>query len=199
MRIGVRSLTGQVALWATLAAAASCSGSSPVGPGLSSSATGGGATSRSTDGVMIGFPLERGSLVIASSRGHQIVGSYVGTALLSGEQVQTSTLTVQISDGSGAFAGAAGTIVIQGTGAFADEGEFVLEGRGDLTVAGGRRKTLALSLRGLSRASCGNRDLIAISQSATGAMGHAGRVTATLTHEVGSTSCSSVASLGLQR
>ena len=192
MRIANRSFQGQVGLCAALAVAVSCSRTSPVAPTHSSWESGNGqrAISEPAEGAVDGFPLLRGSLVVTNSRGDRIVGRYSGTALISGAR-QTSTLTLQVSNGSGAFGGAAGTIAIQGVGAFAGEGEFVLEGRGELTDAGGRRKPLVLSLRGVSQATCSSSDLIAIIQTADGVMGHAGRVTATLTHEVGSTSCSS--------
>lgn len=193
MNIAIRSFPGQVALCAALAAVASCSQPSPVAPAHSSSATGDAqrAGFESGGAAAVAFPLVRGSLVLANSRGDRIVGTYSGTTLISEGAIQLSSLTLEISGGSGSFADAAGTMAIQGTGAFVDEGEFVLDGRGELTRTGGRPRPVVLSLRGSSRATCSSSDQIAIIQTADGVMSHGGRVTATLTHEVGSTGCSS--------
>ena len=190
VKTAIRSFPRQVVLCAAVVVAASCGRTSPVSPAPSSRATGHQGLAAST-GEGVAFPLIAGSFVISTAKGHEIVGAYSGTAAIFGAAVQSSTLTLQISGGSGTFADAAGTIAIQGNGAFADEGEFVLEGRGDLILAGGRSRGLVLSLRGVSRATCASSGRIAITQTAGGTMAHAGRVTATLRHEVGSTSCDS--------
>ncbi len=100
-----------------------------------------------------------------------------------------ASLTLQISDGSGALAGAGGVIPVAGLGSFVGEGDFLLQGHGEMTLAGGQRAILAVTLQGSSFASCSDSGQITISQSAAGAMGRVGRVSATLQHTVGGAGC----------
>jgi hypothetical protein len=136
------------------------------------------------------FPLT-GSFEITNADGDGIVGTYDGAAQFSGDALQTSSLTLQVSGGSGALAGATGAIVAKGEGAFADEGKFVLDGRGELTLAGGKRANIVLNLRGSSFATCSTSGLVAISQTGVGNLGRAGHVDARFSHQVANTSCDS--------
>jgi hypothetical protein len=162
------------------------SGLLPAAPGA---LTGGQSTTGSTEGEV--FPLLGGSFTIEARGGDGIVGTYAGTSTFSGAGRQRSSVTLQVTGGSGTFAGASGSLAVSGTGAFADEGKFTLDGEGELTLAGGRRAVVVFTLRGSSVASCSPSEQIAIAQSATGTMSRAGRVDARLSHVVGNTGCSS--------
>lgn len=195
MKLAIRSLPGLVAFCVGVLAVSSCGRTSSVSPTAPSLATDGTSRALSkfaaTSQNSLSFALLAGSVVIENAKGDRIAGTYSGTTVVAIGGAQASSLTLQVSDGSGRFRSASGTIAIQGVGAFADEGQFSLEGRGELTLAGGRRAAVVFSLRGLSRATCSSSERVAITQTADGTMARAGRVTATLTHEVGGTSCSS--------
>lgn len=190
MKIAIRSLPGLVAFCVSVLAVSSCGKASSVLPTSPSLATDDNRQKVSSQDAL-SYPLLGGSVVIENAKGHRIAGTYSGTTVFATGGGQASSLTLQVSDGSGPFRSASGTIAIQGVGAFADEGKFSLEGRGELTLAGGRRAAVVFNLRGLSRATCGSSQRVAITQTADGTMARAGRVTATLTHEVGNTSCNS--------
>jgi hypothetical protein len=134
-------------------------------------------------------PLLEGSFAIANAHGDGIRGTYSGTAQFSDGALQHASLTLRISDGSGTLAGAGGVIPVAGLGSFVGEGDFLLQGHGEMTLAGGQLAILALTLQGTSLASCSERGQITISQSAAGAMGRVGRVSATLHHTVGGAGC----------
>ncbi|HYT75078.1 MAG TPA: hypothetical protein VEL79_10050 [Vicinamibacterales bacterium] len=134
-------------------------------------------------------PLLAGSFAIANADGDGIRGTYSGTAQFSDGAFEHASLTLQISDGSGALAGAGGVIPVAGLGSFVGEGDFLLQGHGEMTLAGGQRAILAVTLQGSSFASCSDSGQITISQSAAGAMGRVGRVSATLQHTVGGAGC----------
>ncbi len=135
------------------------------------------------------FPLLAGSFTITDREGDRIVGTYAGASVFRAGS-QTASVTLQIASGSGKFAGVTGSFTMSGVGSFADEGPFRLSGHGEITLADGKRANVVLKLRGDSSATCSTSERILISQTATGALGHVGRVTATLSHEVGNTGCS---------
>ena len=195
MKLAIRPLLGLVAFCLGVLAVSSCGRASSVSPTSPSLATSDNSRVRSkfapTSQDALSYPLLGGSVVIENAKGHRIAGTYSGTTVFATGGGQASSLTLQVSDGSGPFRSASGTIAIQGVGAFADEGKFSLEGRGELTLAGGRRAAIVFSLHGVSMATCGSSARVAITQTADGTMARAGRVTATLTHEVGNTSCNS--------
>jgi len=141
----------------------------------------------STSLDVVVFPLLNGAFTIANKTGDRISGTYTGTATF--DASQKGSVTLQVSAGSGAFAGAAGQLVLDASGAITGEGQFSLSGGGELTLANGRRADVALSLKGTSTVSCSPSARILISQSAVGNVRHVGRVEAQLTHEVGNTGC----------
>jgi hypothetical protein len=134
------------------------------------------------------FPLLAGSFTITDREGDTIVGTYGGASTF-GAGTQRASITLQINGGSGKFAAVNGSFAMKGVGSFADEGSFELDGHGQIELPEGNRTQVALKLRGGSSATCSPSERILISQSAKGSLGHAGRVTATLSHEVGSTGC----------
>ena len=194
MKPAIRSLPALVAFCVGVVAVSSCGrtqSASPTAPSLATDANRLAASKLAlTPQNDLDFPILAGSVVIESAKGDRLAGTYSGTTSVAIGGAQTSSLTLQVSDGSGPFSSASGTIAIQGVGSFADEGQFSLEGRGELTLAGGRRAAIVFSLRGVSTATCNlSTERIAITQTGTGTLSRAGRVTATLRHEVGATSC----------
>ena len=141
--------------------------------------------------VAVVFPLVRGSFVVENGGGDGIAGTYTGRSTFGSNGRQNTSLALQVTGGSGVFAGAIGSLVVTGQGAFAGEGTFVLDGNGEVTFAGGRRAVLVLRMRGSSTAGCTASNQIAISQTADGTLGRLGRVAATLNHAVENTGCSS--------
>ena len=137
------------------------------------------------------FPLAGGSFTVQNAGGDGIAGTYAGTATFGSDQREHSSLTLQVNGGSGVFAGATGSLVVTGQGAFSGEGTFVLDGSGEVRFADGRRAVLVLRVRGSSTAGCNASNQIQISQSAEGTLGRIGRVAATLSHAVENTGCSS--------
>lgn len=198
MNIRAHLLLGPAVLVASVAPSVSCGRPAPwaqTGPAPAAvqveQTTGTRVALRArTSAELVAFPLEEGAFSIMNLQGDEIAGTYAGTSVVSGPE-QTSSLTLQVLTGSGAFAGASGTILASGVGAFAGEGEFNLDGSGEVLLAGGKRAVLMVNLRGRSVAACSPDERIAISQTASGAMGRAGRVSATFTHAVGNTGCTS--------
>jgi hypothetical protein len=200
MKTRLYSLFGFVLLFASLASATSCGRPAPVSPTVPSPALQGEehALAESPVAAVKGlhaiaadaaaFPLLTGSFAIENGSGDGIAGTYTGTTQFAGGAVQKSSLTLQVSSGSGIFARAAGTLAIKGVGSFAGSGEFLLDGSGEVTMAAGKR-LLVLSLRGTSVASCNTSGHIVIGQTADGVLARAGRVQARLSHVVGNTGC----------
>ena len=189
MGMTAHSLFGRAVLWAGLLSATACtaptsgpqSALAPTAPAARQQAQVSTATEAN--------PLLAGSFTIADEEGDAIVGTYTGTSRFLGGGSQTASVTLQITSGSGKFAGVTGSFTLNGVGAFADEGSFFLNGQGEVALAGEKRSTIVLNLRGTSVATCSSQQVL-ISQTATGALGHAGRVTATLSHVVGNAGCS---------
>jgi hypothetical protein len=203
MNTRVLSLLHSAALFASLTAATACGRPSPVSPTPSSpsiqagdhASSGSPAMSAgerqaiSADAVI--FPLLAGSFAIVNRDGDGIVGTYTGAAQFAQGGLPTSSLLLEVSSGSGSLAGAAGTLEVKGAGAFAGSGDFSLDGGGSVTLAGGKRAVVVLSLRGSSVISCSTGGQIAIDQTADGVLPRAGRVAARLSHVVGNTRCGS--------
>ena len=189
MKFKVQTGAGSAVLCAGLLLAASCSHPSSLSPAAPAATAPQIGHQARISAETVAFPLLTGSFAIANRSGDGLTGIYAGTAVFSGAGVQNASLTLQIVSGSGAFAGATGTVAVTGDGAFADEGSFSLNGMGEVMLNGGRRAVVVLSLRGASLAGCSPAERIAISQTADGIMSRGGRVTATLSHEVGSTGC----------
>jgi hypothetical protein len=199
----VHSPFGFIVLCASLVSVTSCTRPSPVSPTTPTSTLGrtGEATvpaspvavvkGRSATSEAVVFPLLAGLFTIENGNRDGIAGTYTGSAQFAVDGFEKTSLTLLVTGGSGAFARAAGTLEITGVGSFADAGTFVLDGNGEVTLAGGKRAVVVLSLRGSSVTSCHASGRIAIAQTAAGALARAGRVTARLSHVVGNTGCAS--------
>ena len=176
-----------VALSAVVGLTAGCGSPAPLSP--ADAAPGAAADRRSVAPLAeVEFPLVSGTFSIGND--DRITGTHSGVSTFPAGGAERASLTLRVTGGTGVFAGATGSVSVTGTGAFAGEGAFSLSGSGELMVAG-RRINLVLNLRGTSSASCSPRQLIAITQTGSGAMGRAGRVAGTLNHEVESTGCES--------
>jgi hypothetical protein len=202
MERSVHSLFGFIVLCASLVSVTSCTRPSPVSPtppmptvGRTGEATLPASPVPSVKGRhaisgAVVFPVLAGVFTIENGSGDGIAGTYTGGAQFADGGVEKTSLTLQVSNGSGAFARATGAVAINGVGSFADAGTFVLDGSGEVTLAGGKRAIVVLSLRGRSVTSCDASARIAIAQTADGTMARAGRVAARLSHVVGNTGCS---------
>ena len=198
MNVRVHSL---IVCTAICAAAVACGRPSPVAPDAAASATppgqqASGPTSvprnsylgTSTQGTAV--PLVAGSLSIVNAKGDGISGTYTGTVQFIGGGIETASLIVTISSGSGAFAGASGNLAMTGGGSLADEGDFLLSGSGSITIAGQKSAFVTIGLRGVSVLGCDiSAGQATITANAQGVMSRAGTVSATLHHEVGTPGC----------
>jgi hypothetical protein len=200
MKSRVHSYVGSGLVAVGLVAASGCSAAPTSPAGVSSAAaiqttSSSPASGSSLQSVMKKstvqgtFPLSAGTFQIANGAGDSISGTYAGTAVFSSNGPEKAALTLQISGGTGAFAGASGTALATGTGGFADEGAFTIDARGDVAIAGGKHAQITLSLSGTSRATCSDTSQIAITQTADGNMARAGHVHGTFDHVVGNTGC----------
>ena len=189
MKIRAHWLAGHVALCGGLLLATACSRPTPGSESALAPAGLHTGQRRPIPAETLVYPLVEGSFTIVNRDGAGITGTYSGTSRFPGDGRQQASLTLRVTGGWGKFAGATGSVAVTGTGAFADEGRFVLDGDGEVTLAGGKRATVVLKLSGSSTASCSASERIAIAQTADGAMGRAGRVTATLSHEVVDSFC----------
>ena len=184
-----RSLLTSVALYAATVSAG-CSQLSPVSPAASTAGTASARLAVGSAGA-VAFDLIEGTFSIVGARGDAITGTYSGVATFSDAGIEQSSLTLQVADGSGSFQGARGTLQVTGRGAFADEGGFSLDAKGPVSLAGGRRANVVLNLRGTSVAACATSERIALALTGSGTMVQTGRVTATFSHEVVGSGCSS--------
>ena len=202
MKSPVHSLFGFIVLCASMVSVTSCTRPSPVSPttpmptvGRTGEATlpapGASVKERHAISGAVVFPVLAGLFTIENGNGDGIAGTYTGSAQFAEGGLEKTSLTLHVSNGSGAFARATGTVEINGVGSFVDAGRFVLDGSGEVTLAGGKRAVVVLSLRGSSVTSCDASARIAIAQTADGTLARAGRVAARLSHVVGNTGCAS--------
>jgi hypothetical protein len=200
MHVRVHSAVGSGLLVLGLAAVVGCGRPSPVSPTAAATPASPAGIAPSNGIAAVGavrpsgnpgetFPLVGGTFDIGNGT-DGISGTYSGTALSSSGSDRAS-LTLQITGGTGVYAGASGTLSASGTGAFTGEGAFSLDVRGDATLAGGRRVHVSINLSGTSSVSCSALDQILVTQTGAGSMGRAGRVSAPLQHEVEQTGCMS--------
>jgi hypothetical protein len=136
------------------------------------------------------FLLSAGTFTITDRKGAQLSGVYTGETSESTTSSVT-TLTLQVTGGTGALKGATGTLEGHGLGAFTGEGAFSLDISGTIATNGGKKSAkFSATLSGASRISCSDGHVI-IRQSADGSGGTKdGRLGAMMQHEVGSAGCS---------
>ena len=134
------------------------------------------------------FGLTGGAFSITNDKGDRLQGTYSGVATFTGAG-ESAIVELTATGGTGVFENATGTLAAVGKGAFADEGAFALTADGTLTLASGKRAQIGVTLRGTSLLSCVAAATTA-SQTGDGTMTRAGRVTGSLSHVVGNSSCS---------
>ena len=156
-----------------------CSGASPMSPSRSGGAVSEGVKSSTPDIII---PLSSGTLTVTTRQG-TLTGTYTGEG-----RGSSGTFSVELTGGTGAFAGASGTLTGSGDGGFTGEGGFSLVLDGVLTTSAGSRK-LKIIVKGTSTLSCDNQvPLLTLTGSAqvTGS----GSSSAVLRHQVGLAGCS---------
>lgn len=198
MNARVHSRIGTGLLVIGLGAVMGCGRTSPVSPTSAAAsvsqpvviagpapATGGAMTRRAT-----GFPIVSGTFTIASDSGDGLTGTYTGTSFVSAGAPERALLNLQISGGTGAYAGASGSMGATGVGAFTGEGPLTVDLKGDALVHG-KHLPLRIGLVGTSSVSCSSSSEVVVTQTATGSMKKTGDVHATFRHVVGQAGCSS--------
>ena len=191
MNVRVRSVVGSALFVFGLAAAAGCGGSSPTAPSASATAAASTASANHAsppssvrpDGGPVVTTSLHGSFDIHNGSGDGVSGTYSGTGVSSGGSEQ-AFLSMQITGGTGIYAGATGSVDALGSGAFSGEGTYSLSARGDALLDGGKHAQITFNLSGTSAASCIPIDQFTVTQTGSGTMGRAGRVTARFQHTV---------------
>ena len=151
MNVRVRSVVGSAVFVFGLAAAAGCGRSSPTAPSAAtvvastSSAEQAPSSSMRPDGGPAVTTSLHGSFEIHDDSGDGVSGTYSGTAVSSGGS-ERALLTMQITGGSGIYAGATGPVDASGTGAFSGEGSYSLSARGDVILPGGKHAQVTINL-----------------------------------------------------
>lgn len=130
-----------------------------------------------------------GSFTLTFENGDYLAGTYEGLASISNPGPDTATLEFTITDGSGRFEGAEGTLTGEGRGAYSGEGEFRLAVRGTIsTTQEPDGVDIHTNISGDATLSC--ESLIIVARlGGDGNVPRFGSATAELTHEVGGTSC----------
>jgi hypothetical protein len=174
--------------------AAACGHSSPVAPDAAAARTDAAASAPSASlaakpgsGVSpsaVTFPLSAGTFTIAGRKGAQISGVYSGeTSEVNGLSV--TKLRMEVQNGTGALAGAAGVLDGAGRGAFTGEGAFSLAISGTLSASGKRTKFSA-SLEGWSNIGCVDGHVII---TLLADRSHGAKSGGEMRHEVGNAGC----------
>ena len=200
MTVRVHSVVGVGLLALGLAAAVGCGRTSPVSPTAVSTPAAQAAVpnsasaasqpaNRKSGGTDITNPLLAGSFEIANTSGDSIKGTYTGTVRFAPGAPERVSLTLVLTGGTGVFAGASGSIGASGLGAFASEGAFTLDIRGDALLEHGKHAQITANISGTSSLYCTATAQIAVTQTGDGTMGRAGRVHGTFSHEVGNADC----------
>ena len=156
-----------------------CNGASPMSPSRAGAVAGGGATS-STPGVIT--PLSDGTITVTTRQG-TLTGMYTGEG-----RDSSGAFSVELTGGTGSFAGASGTLMGSGEGGFIGEGSFSLVLDGILTTPAGSRK-MKIALKGTSTLSCVNQVPL-LTLTAGAQVTGSGSSSAVLTHQVGLAGCS---------
>ena len=175
--------------------AAACGRSSPVAPDAAAARTDAAASAPSASlaakpgsGVAPSaarFPLSAGTFTIAGRKGARVSGIYTGETIeLNG--VSTTTLRLEVQNGTGGMAGAAGVLEGKGSGAFTGEGKFTLQVSGSLATDGKKKSKFRASVQGSSTLACADGHVI-VSLHADGP--DATKSGADMQHEVGNAGC----------
>ena len=140
----------------------------------------------STSAAAVTFQLLNGTFHLVGQSG-SIDGTYTGEASVG--RIETSTIELLVTGGSGALSGAAGTLSGTGKGAFTGEGPFSLTVAGRLTTSSASALQLRVVVNGTSTLSCTASGFISVTQNGTGSGPKVGSVTAAFQHQVSNTGC----------
>jgi hypothetical protein len=97
-----------------------------------------GGVSRTLAKDVVTFSLTNGRFKLTSSRG-ELTGTYEGVVTASTGDRSTVAMTLQVTEGSGELAGATGTLVGDGGGAFLIGGNFILTLKGEIRTSAAPR------------------------------------------------------------
>jgi hypothetical protein len=151
-----------------------------MSPSRSGGAVSEGAKS-TTPGIIT--PLSSGTLTVTTRQG-TLTGTYTGE-----ERGSTGALTLQLTGGTGEFAGAGGTLSGSGDGEFTGEGHFSLVLDGTFTTAAGSRK-IRIGIRGTATIFCLDEVPI-LTLTGSGNVTGSGPSTVVATHQVANGDCTS--------
>jgi hypothetical protein len=136
------------------------------------------------------FGLEAGVFTLTFSEG-QITGTYDGQAAVPSSGRANAVLDLEVTNGTGVFQGATGSLTGAGTGAFTGQGDFSLSLDGLVsTTAQPGGFSLRLKIRG-SSVVAGVSQRIRPSLVGNGQAGRFGDLTGALSHDVGNAGCTS--------
>lgn len=150
------------------------------GPAPTEPAAPAGAAAPASSSHSLVFPLAAGTLALESPNG-SLLATYTGEVSGIGDS-QAALVAVLVTEGTGQYAGASGTLSGTGGGAFVGEGPFSLFLEGSLSTDRGRR-TFRASLRGSSSVTC-REGTVVVLQSGSGAAAGLGRVSARMRHDI---------------
>ena len=137
------------------------------------------------------FTLVNGVFRLTSSRG-DVTGTYEGAARVPSTGRQTAVLTLNVTGGSSAFAGATGTLVGEGGGAFVTGGDFKLSVDGTVRTSarpGGSRLHINVSGTATVPLTCSDNNHRLSQMQGVGTIPNVGRATMALESEIVETIC----------
>jgi len=171
-----------------LAAASACSSAGPTAPDRPAAAARPGAASPAWSPAAVAVhtgttevDLSGGTFTFAMSATDSISGTYTGKVAISSTKPPAASLDMQVTGGTGLFAGAAGSLSGDGAGAFLAEGAFQLSVRGSLSTTADPGVRFRSYVEGSSSFRCVNNAINVLMQG-TGTAQKIGAVTATLEH-----------------
>ena len=139
----------------------------------------------------VSFPLLNGMFTITTQGGAQLIGTYVGEIIAPIHGRTSVTLQLTVTDGTGEFDGASGSLEAKGSVDLADDGTFVLSSlRGVLpTTAEPSGIMFRTTVSGTTSLSCSSAGRIILTLRGQGTGGRVGRFDAELSGEIGNTGC----------
>jgi hypothetical protein len=206
LRVGIPARGSLIAILIVAGLAASaCSGSGVTAPGVSSSVAPKLALSPASAAVDTSpmsrlssrpfgqttntYSLSNGKFTVTASPVDSFGGDYTGLASVSSSGRPTATLDLNVSTGTGVFAGALGSLSGVGAGAFIGEGPFSLGLDGFISTTLDRRFRVKLEVTGTSSASCSPPNIV-LTLNGTGDAAKVGNVQTQFNHVVvGSANC----------
>jgi hypothetical protein len=137
------------------------------------------------------FALSNGSFTVITANGDYFGGNYTGLATVSVSSPvrSTASLDLTVSTGTGAYAGAHGSLSGVGTGAFIGEGTNALGLDGYIATDSDRHFHVKVDVTGTSSASCTTPIIVTLN--GNGVAAKVGNVQTAFTHQVGNTGCGS--------